>query len=165
MGHDDALTPAICGPAYAPDTPAPNVLVGPMSRVVDFSAVGLQAAHAIGGTVLTIDTGVVPAGTVSERTVGDDVTFGELSPFPPYRGLSSSEIGDPAGAAIRTYLDPGGTVNDEILLGEAMENGGLSAEDFQNGTNVVLLGVGPTPGSTEGPWWNPFTYVALRADP
>ncbi|NUO47770.1 MAG: hypothetical protein HOV80_02820 [Polyangiaceae bacterium] len=165
MGHDDAMTPLICGDAYEPDTPTPNILIGPMSRVVEFDAIGLQAANAIGGTSLTVDTGVVPATSPSERTVGDDVGFGAILPFPPYRGLSSSELEGPSGAAIRTYLDPGGTVNDEILLGEAMENGGLSAEDFQNGTNVVLLGVGPTPGSTEGPWWNPFTYVALRADP
>jgi hypothetical protein len=165
FGHEDPLLEEICGEAYTADTPSPNVVLAPMSRVVDFGSIGLQAVHAIGGTPLEIDTGVVPTLTPSERTIGDDVTFGEVSPFPPNTALSASELEGPSSAVIRTYLAPGGVISAEILLGSAMTNGGITAEDFKNGTNVVLLGIGPTPGTPGGSWWNEFTYVALRADP
>lgn len=162
--HDDPLATQVCGETYTVDTPTPNVVVAPMSRVIDFDAIGMQAVHAISGTSVEVDVGVVPMGG-SERTIGDDVTFGEVSPFPPNKSFDGTELEGPSSALVRTYVAPGGTVNAEILLGEAMTNGGLGAEDFQNGTNVVLLSVGPTPGVAGGSWWNGFTYVALRADP
>jgi len=164
LGHDDPMTELVCGEAYTPDTPTPNVVVAPMSRVVDFGAIGLQGVHAISGTTELVDIDVVPFGG-AERTIGDDVTFGEIAPFPPFAGLSGLDLEGPASAMIRTYLYPGGVISAENLLGDAMANGGIGPEVFKNGTNVVLLSVGPTPGVSGGSWWSEFTYVALRADP
>lgn len=163
-GHDDPLATQVCGETYTADTPTPNVVLAPMSRVLDFDAIGFQAVHAISGTSLEVDVGVVPMGG-SERTVGDDVTFGEISPFPPNRSLTGTQLEGPSAALLRTYIDPGGTVNAEILLGEAMTNGSLEADAFKSGTNVVLVAVGPTPGTAKGSFWNEFTFVALRSDP
>ncbi len=163
-GHDHESATAVCGIGYTPDTPTPNVVFAPMSRYLDGTAIGLQVVHALSGTTQSVDVGLVPFGG-SERKVGKDVTFGEISPFPPSTLLSASDLEGLTGVAVRTYLLPSGGLAEESVLADAAANGGLSPEDFKNGTNVVLLVVGPTPGVPAGPWWSGVQYVALRADP
>ncbi|MBL8742037.1 MAG: hypothetical protein JNK04_13110, partial [Myxococcales bacterium] len=84
---------------------------------------------------------------------------------PPNTALSASELGGPSSATLRAIIDLLPDDESIVSLGDAMSAGGVTAGDFVNGGNIALVAVGPSPGAPTNSWWNPFTVVAVLADP
>jgi len=162
-GHDGEGLESICGVGYSPDTPTPGVVIAPMSRLISVGAVGLQVVNALGNGALA-DVYVRPSfDGVLETLVATAVVPGAAAPFPPNGVFAAAELGSPAAGGVRASVVPG-PMTQEIVLGDAMDNGGVRGTDFANGRNVALVLTGPAPGSASG-WWNDFSVVALDTDP
>lgn len=163
--HDGDELEDICGPSYTPESPTPGIVFAPLSRIGSGAGVGLQVVNATGA----LDTiGVYFQSAVDgtlDQSVAQQVVPGAASPFPPNTALSASELGGPSSATLRAMIDLLPADESIVSLGEAMNAGGVTAGDFVNGGNVVLIAVGPSPGAPTNSWWNPFAVVAVVADP
>jgi len=162
--HDGKALEAVCGPGYGPDNPTPGVVFAPLSRITSGLAVGLQVINA---TAAFDSIDVYARSSIDgmlEQPVAQMVVPGAAAPFPPSTAFSSMELAGPSTATLRSVVS--NTTNQtELVLGDAMENGGVTAGDFINGKNIVLVAVGPSPGAALPTWSNLFAFVALRADP
>jgi hypothetical protein len=163
--HDGDDLEDICGPSYMPDSPTPGVVFAPLSRIGSGAGVGLQVVNATGAIdTIAIYFRSAIDGTL-EQSVAQEVVPGAAAPFPPNTALSASELGGPSSATLRAIIDLLPADESIVSLGDAMNAGGISAGDFVNGGNVVLIAVGPSPGAPTNSWWNPFAVVAVVADP
>ena len=163
--HDGDDLEDICGASYLPDSPTPGVVFAPLSRIGSGSGVGLQVVNATGAQdTIGIYFRSAIEGTL-EQSVAQQVVPGAATPFPPNTALSASELGGPSSATLRAIIDLLPDDESIVSLGDAMSAGGVTAGDFVNGGNIALVAVGPSPGAPTNSWWNPFTVVAVLADP
>ena len=126
--------------------------------------VGFQVVNALGHGA-TADVYVRPSfDGALEALVASAVVSGAAAPFPPSNVFTVAELGSPAAGSVRVNAGPG-QMSGEVVLGDAMTNGGLRSIDFANGQNVALVLTGPAPGSATGSWWNESSVVAVDTDP
>lgn len=162
--HDGKDLEPICGPGYTPDTPTPGVVVAPLSRFTTPTTIGFQVVNALSSRS-TVDGFVRPSfDGVLESPISYMVVSGAALPFPPSTLLTASELGSIEAAVARISV-VGSQASEEITLGAAIENGGVSSAVFANGRNVALVAVGPSPTSPVEPWANDFTVVVVDPDP
>lgn len=150
----------ICGPGYSPETPTPGVVIAPLSRLTEETALGIQIVNALGSREL-VDGFMTPGFSgVQESVIAIDIASGAVAPFPPSTVFSASSLGSAADANVRIVSFNGLPSDGTFSVGEAMANGGLDGTAFANGKNVALIAVGPSPGLGVG-WWNDFAVVAV----
>lgn len=165
-GEDNTAddTDPICGPGYSPDTPTPGVVIAPLSRFTEDTAVGIQIVNALGSHEI-VDGFMTPGfAGVQESVIAIEIASGAVAPFPPSTVFSASSLGSAADADVRIVSFNGLPSDGAFSVGEAMQNGGLDGTAFGNGQNVALVVVGPSPGLGVG-WWNDFAVVAVDTDP
>lgn len=163
-GHDDPGAEQACGPGYSALTPTPSIVLAPLSRVIDGSAVGLQVLNATAGAAV-IDGYLQPSfDGVSFVAIASLVVSGQAAPFPPTTALSASELGTASLAKLR-IVTAGLGASSELSLGDAMVAGGVDAADLANGQNVALVAVGAAPGAPALAWSNGLAVVAVDSDP
>ncbi len=163
-GHDGDALDLVCGPGYAPDAPTPGAIVAPLSRYPNIENIGFQAVNATSAGALIDVYGQSSFDGTPELTIATLVPPGGAAPFPPSTVFSAAELGMPRIASVRAQSDATGD-STTVLLGDAIDHGGISTEVFANGRNVALVAVGPAPGAPSASWHEDFTVVALDSDP
>lgn len=162
-GHSDPAEESGCGPGYTEATPTATLVAGPMSRLTEAGALGLQVVHA-SVALPVVDVGLT-SGDTSEWVVAAELSLGAIAPFPPYFAVSAVELGPPSAVSIRTYPPGQGNPTSEVSLGEVLDRSALAPADIIDGEGFVLVAVGATPGAGAGPFWHELTYALVRADP
>lgn len=162
--HTTEMPQPICGAGYTPETPTPNVVIAPLSRVTDQLSVGIQIVNAL-TSAETVDGFMRPGFEgVQESVIAIDIAGGAAAPFPPSTVFSAASLGSASDAELRIVAFNGLPNDGAFSVGDAMDHGGLDGTAFANGENVALVAVGPSPGVGAG-WWNDFAVVAVDSDP
>jgi hypothetical protein len=162
--HTSSSQAAACGMAYAPDTPTPGLTVLAMSRISNPTRVGFQYVNGVGAAP-TLSASLQPgASGVPAQLIADDIPLGGALPYPPSFAFGASQVGAVGNAAVLTVAPPNSTASN-VQLQTALAAAGLGSANVANGKDIVFVGVGATPGTPSGSWWNDFTVVAVANDP
>lgn len=162
--HEHEDQELICGKGYANDLPTATLVAGFMSRLADTSKVPLQFVLGSLG-VSDVAVRVMPGAGATAQQAVDKWTFGAIAPYPPFMALGVTQLGNPSQSSIELYAPGSSSPLVSTLWAQPLDNGGLTADDVRNGDGLAFVAVGPAPSIAPGPWWNGFTYVAVRADP
>ncbi|WP_437814272.1 hypothetical protein [Sorangium sp. So ce1078] len=164
-GHTHAKEKQGCGDAYTVDTPTAGLVAVAMSRRTSFGKVSLQVAHASAAAPL-VNVRLSPGrAELSAASVAQDLSYGAISPFPPFAGLSRGDLGAIEEVDIETYDPLAATVTSSVPMREILANSDVSADSITDGLGFVLVAVGAAPGAGRGGFWHPLTYALLWADP
>lgn len=155
-----------CGEGYAPRTPTATLVAVGMDQDSTFDRVGLQAVHA-SLAMPQVDVRIAP-GNDSNATqlLAPLLSFGGIGPNPTYDALdlpgygTLNEVGFPIHQPGDSQLPL-----DELPLDEALERGGLTTADFDDGRNLVLVAVGAAPGVNGTAAFRALALTAVRATP
>lgn len=163
---EDVVEALVCGPLYDPAVPSPGLLAGGMSRLIEPGNVGFQVALGVSAMLDPVEVRITRGIDGAQPSVlSPDVTVGAIRPFPPFASFSSSELGVVPNVKLSTVPMGMGNPTSEVTFAEALEQGGLTAADVVSSKNFVAVAVGAAAGLPAGPWWRPFTYVLVPADP
>lgn len=164
-GHEDMNQAAVCGKTYSVDTPRPGLLAGGMSRIVQEGVLSLQAAHAV-AAMPDVDIGIVPAiDKAMSEAIAPSLSLGAIGKIPPFREFAKAELG-PIGAVNLLTFPPGfGMPSSTNLLKSALDRGGISEAEFNDGASYTFVAVGSPPGIAAGAFWHALTWTAVKADP
>jgi len=163
-GHAGPFDVKVCGKDYTSGGGNPGLSVLAMSRITEPTRVGFQYVNAVSAAAklsASLQPGI--AGS-SSHILADSVPLGAALPYPPNFSISVSDIG-PVGSAAIVSVSPPDAMPASVVLGQALGASGLTTANVANGKNLVLIGVGSTPGTPSGMWWNDFTVVAVANDP
>ncbi|WP_437689918.1 hypothetical protein [Sorangium sp. So ce176] len=164
-GHTHALEKQACGDAYTIDTPTAGLVAVAMSRRTRFDRIGLQVAHASAATPV-IDVHLTPErSSVSGVILAQELSYGAISPSPPFTGLARADLGAPEDVAVQAYDPVEGTTMASVPMREILANSDVEATSIADGRGFVLVAVGAAPGTERGGFWQPHTYTLLQSDP
>ncbi|WP_437953853.1 hypothetical protein WME98_26495 [Sorangium sp. So ce296] len=164
-GHTHAREKQGCGDAYTADTPTAGLVAVAMSRQTSFGRLSLQVAHA-SAAAPPVNVRLAPGrADVSAVPVAQDLSYGAISPFPPFVGLSRGDLGALEEVEIETYEPLSATVTSSVSMREILANSDVPADDVSDGQGLVLVAIGAAPGTERGGFWHPLTYALLWADP
>ncbi|WP_437577883.1 hypothetical protein [Sorangium sp. So ce887] len=154
-----------CGDAYTADTPTAGLVAVAMSRRTSFDRLSLQVAHASAATP-RVHVRLAPGrADASEAAVAQDLSYGAISPFPPFTGLSRGDLGTLEEVEIETYDPLEAKVTSSVPMREILANSDVPADSIANGQGFVLVAIGAAPETARGGFWHPLTYALLWADP
>jgi hypothetical protein len=164
-GHDAASAATGCGMGYTSQTPTTNVVLAPLSRIIDSAHVSLQVASA-SAAIPAIDVRIQPGVTgAQDVTVATSLGPGAVSPEPPFHMLGLGDYGSLGNVQIQTFPAGAGTASATTPLSGVLSASSVGTAGFVNGANLVLVAVGGTPGAAAGPFWHALTYALVKADP
>ncbi|WP_437734673.1 hypothetical protein [Sorangium sp. So ce1335] len=164
-GHTHALEKQACGDAYAVDTPTAGLVAAAMSRRASFDRISLQVAHASAATPV-VDVHLTPGrSSVSGVILAQDLSYGAISPSPPFTGLGRGDLGAPEDIEVHTYDPVDGSRLASVPMREVLANSDVEAAGIANGRGFVLVAVGAAAGTERDGFWHPHTYTLLWADP
>jgi hypothetical protein len=163
-GHAGPMDAKVCGKDYTSGGGNPGLSVLAMSRISDPAHIGFQYVNAVAAAT-KLSASLQPGLPGSQsHFLADSVPLGAALPYPPNLALGASDLG-PVGSAAVLNIAPPDTTPASVMLGQALSASGLTAANVANGKDLVLIGVGATPGTPSGMWWNDFTVVAVANDP
>ncbi|MFO0554941.1 MAG: hypothetical protein U0271_41575 [Polyangiaceae bacterium] len=150
-----------CGPGAVPLAPFPLVSIGSFSRLANADFPGIQVVNLSSGAKL--DTYLKgPLDGAPDQLLASKVAIGQALPFPPY-WLDVAALASVGGSTFRAVLSTPGGGFKELLLVDAMTQGGLTVDDFGPADNVALVAVGASPAiPTPAASMNAFTVVGVR---
>jgi hypothetical protein len=166
-GHDGPSAQLACGFAYSPATPTASIVALGMSRKNDPFHMTFQvvnASTALQPTDVQLRPGFEMA---TDVLVATNVATGEISPKPPFMGLSLAELGALDKVKIETFLPMQQQMflTSTTPLSEAFAHGTVPMVDFDDGAGLVLIAVGAYPGVDPGGIWHKLTFTMVKADP
>ncbi len=164
-GHDSASATLGCGQGYASATPTLTPLLVGMSRITNDSRLNLQfvsASPAIG----PVDMYVTPndSGEPTQE-IAPDLTTGVIAPVPPFDALPAASYGTVGAVQVSTNQVNTTSATSTTLLSTILATSSVTAADFVNGSSLVFVLVGASPGSAAGPFWHPLRYALVKANP
>jgi hypothetical protein len=163
--HTDAAEKLACGSGYSPSSPTATLVALGME---DGGAPGKLALAAVHASVAmpTVDVRIDLGASGVSAMLAPLLSAGAVGPKPPLDDLSVEQLGVIGEVEVAVH-SPGETQLPlaSVALDEALENGGLSTPDFEDGQGFVLVAVGGSPGLAAGPWWHALTFTAVRALP
>ncbi|XXX77812.1 hypothetical protein WMF30_03430 [Sorangium sp. So ce134] len=164
-GHTHAREKQGCGDAYTVDTPTAGLVAVAMSRRTSFGKLSLQVAHA-SAAAPPVTVRLAPArAEVSAVPVAQELSYGAISPFPPFAVLSRGDLGALEEVEIETYEPLSGTVTSSVSMREILANSDVPADSITDGQGLVLVAIGAAPAAERGGFWHRLTYALLWADP
>ncbi len=165
VSHTSSSQAQVCGMAYSAENPNPGLTVLAMSRITNAGRVGFQYVNGVAAT-LKLDASIVPGVSgASPSTIATSVPLGGALPYPPSFALGASGVGAVGSASVVSDVPQGSMMSTNVVLANALGASGLGSGDVANGKDLVFVGVGASPGTPSGPWWNDFTVVAIASDP
>lgn len=161
--HTHPVEKQVCGQGYVPGTPNLSLVAVALSRLTMPSKLSLQfvqAAAAMPVVDLSMRAGKDAASPV---IVAPDWAPGSIAPYPPWSEYALDDFGVVSQATIEVYNNNNFTTPAHTaLLGNVLDQSGISLVDFADGQGFAFVAVGPLPGVGPGPWWHAYQYVALR---
>jgi len=164
-GHEDMMATTVCGKTYSIDTPTPGLLAAGMSRIVQSDALSLQVAHAVVAMPET-DIRILPA--VDKAMPGNialGLSLGAIGKMPPFREFATADLGPINAVNILTFPPGFGNPSSTLLLKSALDRGGISEAEFNDGSSYTFVAVGSPPSIPAGAFWHALTWTAVKADP
>lgn len=159
-GREDPSQSFACGTGYAFDASTLGLVAAARSSLGADDALRIQALHAVSGLEAPAKVSVSPGlETLAYQSIEGAWTLGALAPSPPFDALSVAGLANLASARVAVSGSAGTA---ELLLSDALANGGVAPASLVDGDGLTLVGVGAAPGIPEGAWIRPFSLVALR---
>lgn len=164
-GHDDGTSKLGCGDGYAPEAPTATLAIVGVSRVSVPKKVGFQVVHA-DLAMPSVDVRITP-GTdgAAPWQVASSLSFGSVSPTPPFSELDAIGYGSIDKALVTTLAPNDSTPTSATLLGPLFAQAGLDASALADGSSFALVAVGGYPGVQPPAWWRGLTYAVVRTAP
>lgn len=153
----------LCGPVFTRNRSSATALVFPLSRLVDFDAVGLQVAHsslAIGDVTLRSNPGETDG---TSFTLVSGLKLGNVAPWTAQRTLSVEALGAPLDQVLIQVASGGSTLPLlELSWAEALEPNHVELVEARAFTLVVIGGALTLERSNE---FNPAFVAVVQSDP
>jgi hypothetical protein len=157
---DEAL---LCGESFVAARSSLLGLLVPLSRVVDFGKLGLQSVNAnLATTEVTVRSNPGEMeGTF--LTVASNVLLGGIGPASANRSLPLADLGMPLrDVMLNVNLGPSPDVAMSLPWAVVLDRSGLELRDT-HAYSLVLIG--PAPGLSPAPFWNPPSIALIDNDP
>jgi hypothetical protein len=163
--HQGPTAVSGCGTGYTEANPTVGVVLVAMSRIVDKTSLSLQFVNA-SAALPPSDMRLLPAvDNPTPIVVAPDLGEGAIAPDPPYHGTMVGALGTLGMVQLQTVSPGGAQPSSTLALSTVLASSSIGLSKVVDGASLVFVAIGGAPGVQAGPFWHPFGYATVLANP